>query len=493
LAERYDAVVVGSGPNGLTAAARLARAGLGVLVLEAQAELGGGLRTRALTLPGFRHDVCSAVHTMGCLSPAFELLGLEPQGLEWVYPTASVAHPLDAGPALLFEPSIEATAAGLGADAKAYRDLVEPFLGEPRKLFADLLAPLGVPRQPLVLARFGWLGLRSAQRLAYGRFREGAARALFAGCAAHSVQPLSHAVTAAFGLTFAIAGHVKAWPVARGGSQSIAAALVNVCRSHGVVFETGRHVRSLRELPVARAVLFDVAPRQLAEIAGEQLPDSFRHELVSYRMGPGCFKLDWALAGPIPWRDERCALASTVHVGGSFEEIAASEQAMWDGEHCEKPFVLLAQQSHFDDTRAPAGRHTGYAYCHVPAGSTRDMTAAVEAQVERFAPGFRELILARSALFPADFEAMNPSHLGGAVTGGVADWKQLFTRPSLRLDPYSTPHPRLFLCSHSTPPGGGVHGMCGFYAARSVLRSVFGKQLELPVDARGTGKQGSAS
>jgi phytoene dehydrogenase-like protein len=483
LAETYDAVVVGSGPNGLTAAALLARAGLRVLVLEAHAELGGGLRTRELTLPGFRHDVCSAVHTMGCISPVFELLELERHGLEWIYPQASLAHPLDAAPALLLEPSIEATAAGLGADARAWRGLVEPFLREPRALLADLLSPLGVPRQPLLLARFGWLGLRSAQQLAYGRFEEAAARALFAGCAAHSVQPLSHAVTAAFGLMFAIAGHIKAWPVARGGSQSIASALVNLCRRHGVQLETERHVRSLAELPRARAMLFDVAPRQLAEIAGAALPDSFLHELRAYRMGPACFKLDWALAGPIPWRDERCALASTLHLGGSFEEIAASEQAMWDGEHPARPLVILAQQSHFDDTRAPEGRHTGYAYCHVPAGSTRDMTAAIEAQVERFAPGFRERILARHALFPADFEAMNPSHLGGAVTGGVADYRQLFTRPSLRLDPYSTPHPSLFLCSQSTPPGGGVHGMCGFHAARSVLRKVFGQPLVLPVDA----------
>lgn len=480
--ERYDAVVVGAGPNGLTAAALLARAGLAVKVLEANAELGGGLRTQALTLPGFRHDVCSAVHTMGCLSPVFELLELEQNGLEWVYPAASVAHPLPGGRAVLLEGTVEDTAAALGPDQRAYERLLAPFLGEPRKLFADLLAPLGLPRQPLLMARFSFWGLRSAQQLAFGRFEGEAARALLAGCAAHSVQPLAHALTAAFGLTFLLAGHVKAWPVARGGSQAIAAALERVCRASGVVFETGRHVRALREVPEARALLFDLAPRQLDEIAGEVLPDSFRHELRRYRMGPGCFKLDWALEGPIPWLDERCARASTVHVGGGFEEIAASERAMWEGEHSEAPFVLLTQQSHFDDTRAPAGRHTGYAYCHVPAGSTRDMTQAIEAQVERFAPGFRQRILARHALFPADFEAMNASHLGGAVTGGVADLRQLFTRPSLRLDPYSTPHPQLFLCSQSTPPGGGVHGMCGFHAARSALRSVFGKRLTLPID-----------
>jgi phytoene dehydrogenase-like protein len=482
VAERYDAVVVGSGPNGLTAAALLARAGLEVLVLEADAELGGGVRTRELTRPGYLHDVCSAVHTMGCLSPVFELLALERHGLDWCYPPASVAHPLVGAPAVLLEPSLEATARGLGVDERAYRRLVEPFLAQPERLIADLLAPLGLPRQPLRMARFAWLALRSARQLAFGRFEGEAARALFAGCAAHSVQPLEHALTAAFGLTFAITGHLKPWPVAKGGSQAIAAALVRVCRALGVVFQTGRHVRSLRELPPAEAVLFDLAPRQFEQIAAEVLPDSFRHELRAYRMGPAFFKLDWALDGPIPWLDQRCWRASTVHVGGSFDEIAASERAMWRGEHADEPFVLLAQQSHFDASRAPAGRHTGYAYCHVPNGSTRDMTDVVEAQIERFAPGFRERILARHRLFPSDLQAINPSHLGGASTGGVADLRQLFTRPSLRLNPYSTPHPRLFLCSHSTPPGAGVHGMCGFYAARSALRSRFGKALALPLD-----------
>jgi phytoene dehydrogenase-like protein len=482
LAEAYDAVVVGSGPNGLTAAALLGRAGLSVLVVEAAADLGGGLRTEALTLPGFQHDVCSAVHTMGCLSPAFELLELERHGLVWLHPPASVAHPLDGGRAALLELSIEGTAQGLGVDERAYRDLVSPFVRSPNKLFADLLAPLGVPRQPFTLARFGWLGLRSARALASGRFRGEAARALFAGCATHAVQPLEHALTGAFGLTFLLAGHVKSWPVAQGGSQSIAGALVNVCRSHGVEFRLNQHVTSLAELPRAKAVLFDVAPRQLASIAGDALPVSYRRRLLAYRMGPGCFKLDWALSAPIPWQNPECGRASTVHVGGSLDELAASEAAMWRGEHSEKPFVLVAQQSHFDSTRAPSGQHTGYAYCHVPAASTVDMTQAIERQIERFAPGFRDCILARHALSPADFEARNPSHLGGAITGGVADARQLFTRPVARLDPYTTPNPGLFLCSHSTPPGGGVHGMCGFYAARSLLRRSFGHRLRLPVD-----------
>jgi phytoene dehydrogenase-like protein len=485
LAERFDAVVVGAGPNGMTAAALLGRAGLSVLVLEAAAELGGGVRTRELTLPGFKHDVCSAVHNMGCLSPVFELLELEKHGLEWVYPAASVAHPFEAGGAVLQEASLDAMVAELGVDGPAYRALVAPFLERPRALLADLLAPLGMPREKLAMARFGLLGLRSARQLAFGKFQTEAARALLAGNAAHGVQPLENWVTAAFGLIFFVTGHMKPWPVARGGSQSIARALERVCRAHGVVFQTGRHVRALRELPASRLVLMDVAPKQLAQIAGEQLPDSFRHELTRYRMGPGFFKLDWALDGPIPWRDERCARASTVHVGGTFDEIAASERAAFAGEHAERPFLIVAQQSHFDDTRAPSGKHTGYAYCHVPAGSTLDMTETVEAQVERFAPGFRERILARHRLFPKDFEAMNPSYLGGAVTGGVADLRQLFTRPSLRLDPYTTPRTWLYLCSQSTPPGGGVHGMCGYHAARSALRTHFGKKLVLPVDAEG--------
>lgn len=471
-----DVVVVGAGPNGLTAAATLARQGLSVRVLEAASELGGGLRTQPLTLEGYRHDVCSAVHTMGCVSPAFEWLELTRHGLEWLHPPASAAHPLDQGPAILLEPSIGETAQQLGADAGAYTRLIAPFVRARRHLFEDALAPLGLPRQPLTMARFGWLGLRSARSVARSRFAGDEARALFAGCAAHATQPLDQRVTAAFGLIFLTTAHVKTWPVARTGSAAIARALEAVCRRHGVVFETQRVVRSLAELPEAEVVLFDLAPRQLAQIAGDALPPAYRAQLRRYRMGPGTFKLDWALSEPIPWRDPRCLRASTVHLGGTFEEIAAAERAAWDGEHHERPFVLVTQQSLFDDSRAPPGKHTGYAYCHVPAGSDVDVSARIEAQIERFAPGFKDCILARHRLGPAELEAHNPSYIGGAVTGGAASLDQLFTRPVPRLDPYSTPNPKLFLCSQSTPPGAGVHGMCGFHAARSVLRKRFGRE-----------------
>jgi phytoene dehydrogenase-like protein len=469
-----DVVVVGAGPNGLTAAATLARQGLSVRVLEAASVLGGGTRTEALTLQGYRHDVCSAVHTMGCVSPAFEWLELTRHGLTWLHPPASAAHPLDDGPAILLEPSIDETARQLGADARAYARLIAPFVRARRHLFEDALAPLGLPRQPFTMARFGWLGLRSAESLGRSHFSAAAARALLAGCAAHSTQPLDHLATAAFGLIFLTTGHVKTWPVARTGSAAIAGALTSVCRQHGVAFETQRRVRALTDLPDAEAVLFDLAPRQLAEIAGDALPLDYRAALRRYRMGPGTFKLDWALSEPIPWRDRRCLRASTVHLGGTIEEIASAERAAWDGQHHERPFVLVTQQSVFDDTRAPAGKHTGYAYCHVPAGSNVDVTERIEAQIERFAPGFKDCIIARHRLAPADLEAHNASYIGGAVTGGAASLDQLFTRPLPRLDPYSTPNPKLFLCSHSTPPGGGVHGMCGFHAARSVLRTRFG-------------------
>jgi phytoene dehydrogenase-like protein len=466
-----DAVVVGSGPNGLAAAVALAQAGAGVLVLEADAEIGGGVRTAELTLPGFAHDVCSGAHPMGILSPFLSTLPLAEHGLEWVRPPASVAHPLDDGPAVLLRRSLDETAAALGDDARRYRRLLAPFVGRARELLADALGPLAVPRHPLLLARFGLLGLRSAAGLAR-RFRGARARALLAGCAAHSILPLERLLSGAVGLLFLLCGHVEDWPVARGGSAAIARALAGLLRARGGTIETGRRVTSLADLPPARVVLFDTSPAQLADIAAPALPPRYLRRLRRYRYGPAAFKLDWALDGAIPWRDPACLEASTVHVGGALEEIAAGEAAVWRGEHPERPFVLVVQQSQHDATRAPAGKHTGYAYCHVPSGSTVDATAVIERQIERFAPGFRERILARHATTPADFERHNPNYVGGAITGGVADLFQTFTRPVARLDPYATPNPRIYLCSASTPPGGGVHGMCGWHAARSALRRI---------------------
>lgn len=464
-----DAIVVGSGPNGLAAAVTLARAGVRVLVLEAHDEIGGGTRTAELTLPGFRHDVCSAVHPMGILSPLFRELPLEQHGLRWIRPGASVAHPLDDGDAVMLYRSLERTRAELGRDGAAWSRLIEPLLAAPHALLADILAPLRIPKRPLGMLRFGLRAVFSANRLARLLFREERARALFAGCAAHSILPLSQPLTAALGLVFVVAAHVEDWPVAAGGSEAIARALASHLRSLGGVLETGRRVERLADLPQARVVLFDTSPDQLARIAGEALPAGYRRRLARYRYGPGVFKLDWALDGPIPWRDPRCREASTVHVGGTLEEICASERDMFRGRHCERPFLIVCQQSELDPSRAPAGRHTGYAYCHVPHASSLDRTDAIEAQVERFAPGFRDRILARHAISPDWLSRYNANFVGGAITGGVADAFQLFTRPVARLDPYSTPNPRLFLCSAATPPGGGVHGMCGYWAAQSAL------------------------
>ncbi|HEU5056073.1 MAG TPA: NAD(P)/FAD-dependent oxidoreductase [Kofleriaceae bacterium] len=464
-----DAVVVGSGPNGLSAAVYLAQAGASVLVLEAADQAGGGARSAELTLPGFLHDVCSAVHPLGVLSPWFRSLPLAEHGLTWIHPRASVAHPLDGQPAVLLRRSLDETCAELADDARSYRRLLAPFLRDPHGLLADALAPLRLPRHPLLMLRFGLRALRSAVGLAR-RFDGDRARALLAGCAAHSILPLERALSGAVGLVFLLAAHVEDWPVAAGGSGAIARALAGLFTSLGGRIETGRRVRALSDLPAARVVLFDTSPAQLADIAGPVLPARYLRRLRRYRYGPGVFKLDFALEGSIPWRDPRCLEASTVHLGGTLEEIAAAEAAVWRGEHPDRPFVLVCQQSEIDRARAPDGRQTGYAYCHVPAGSTADQTDAIERQLERFAPGFRDRVLARRATGPAELERDNPNYAGGAVTGGVADLRQLFTRPVARLDPYSTPNRRIFICSASTPPGGGVHGMCGFHAARSAAR-----------------------
>lgn len=469
-AHSLDALVIGSGPNGLAAAIELARNGYRVKVLEAADEIGGGTRNAELTLPGFVHDVCSAVHPMGILSPFYTQLPLADHGLEWIRPAASVAHPLDDEPAIMLYRSLARTAEGLGRDGAAYRALVGPFVDRAIELLGDAMAPLRMPRHPILMARFGLRAAFSANRLARILFREERGRALLAGCAGHSVLPLSQPLTAALGVLFAVTGHAEDWPVARGGSSAVTRALASYLRSLGGAIETGRRVTRLAELPESRVVLFDTSPEQLASIAGDDLPAGYRRRLGRYRYGPGVFKLDWALDGPIPWRDPACLEASTVHVGGTLEEICASEREMYAGRHADRPYLIVCQQSQFDPSRAPAGRHTGYAYCHVPHGSTLDRTAAIEAQIERFAPGFRDRILARHAMNTADFERHNPNYKGGAITGGVSDALQLFNSPVTRLDPYSTPNPRLFICSAATPPGGGVHGQCGYWGARSAIR-----------------------
>jgi len=467
-----DAIVVGSGPNGLAAAIELARAGLSVTLIEGEAQIGGGVRSAALTLPGFVHDVCSSVYPLGVASPFFTSLPLAEHSLEWIHPPTPLAHPLDDGTAVLLERSFSATAASLGEDGAAWRMLLQPLEEEWPQLAGDILAPLHLPRHPLLLARFARHALQSAQGLAEAQFRGLRASALLAGLAAHSFLPLDRPASAAVGLVLGLLGHAVGWPIPRGGAASLSAALAGHLLALGGRIETATPVRTLDQLPEARAVLLDVTPRQLLTIAAERLGPGYRRQLRNYRYGPGVFKIDWALAGPIPWQAAECARAGTVHLGGTLKEIAAGEQEVWRGRHPERPFVLLAQPSLFDPTRAPAGRHTGWAYCHVPNGSTADMTEAIERQVERFAPGFRELILARHTRTAAGYELYNPNCIGGDINGGVQDLRQIFARPVPGPCPYATGSEGLFLCSSSTPPGGGVHGMCGYHAARAALRSL---------------------
>jgi len=463
-------IVVGAGPNGLAAAVELARAGRRVTVYERSDRIGGGARSAALTLPGFVHDVCSAVHPMAVASPFFRTLPLGEHGLDWVHSPSPLAHPFDDGTAALLERSVEATAGTLDRpDRPAYRGLMAPFVERWQALFADALAPPHVPRHPVLLARFGVRAMLPALTLARARFAGERARALLAGIAAHTLEPLTRAPTAAFGMMLAIAGHAVGWPLARGGSQRIADALASVLESHGGEIVTGAEVRSLASLPRADAYLLDLTPRQVLRVADDRLPPRYRRRLARYRYGPGVFKIDWALSAPIPWAAKECARAGTVHLGGSSGDIAAASAAAWDGRFESRPFVLLAQPTLFDDRRAPPGRHVAWAYCHVPSRSTADMTDAIEAQVERFAPGFRDVILARHTLTPAALERHNPNLVGGDINGGVQDLGQLFTRPVASFNPYRTPAPGVYLCSSSTPPGGAVHGLCGYHAARAAL------------------------
>lgn len=463
----FDAAVVGSGPNGLCAAITLAQAGRRVIVLEGAETFGGGARTAELTLPGFRHDVCSAIHPMGISSPYLLSLKLEDHGLEWVHPEAPLAHPLDDREAAVLYREPDATADTLGEDGEAWARWMTPWIERWPGLCEDALGPLGIPRHPFWMASFGLQAMRPAASLARGKFSGEAARALFAGLAAHSILPLEMTPSAAIGIMLGIAGHAVGWPMPRGGSGAISEALRSLFESLGGELQTGTVVRRLSDVPTDGPVLFETAPARLAEIVGEALPRSFSQQLARYAHGPGVFKLDYALSEPIPWRDAAVAKAGTVHLGGTLDEIAASERACFSGEHSERPYVLVAQQSLFDASRAPEGQHTGWAYCHVPSGSTRDMTEAIENQIERFAPGFRDTVIARHAMTAVDYETYNPNYIGGDVNVGLPTLNQLFTRPTART--YRTPNKRIYLCSAATPPGGGIHGMCGHHAARAVL------------------------
>lgn len=468
----FDAVVVGSGPNGLSAAITLQRAGLSVLVLEGKDSPGGGMRTLELTLPGFLHDVCSAVHPMAAGSPFFNELSLERYGLEYLYPAVSAAHPFDDGTAAVLKKSIPETAAALHTDQSAYTKLMIPLVEDWDQIASDVLGPLRFPKDPSAMARFGVKALSSALSLAR-RFHSREARGLWSGMVAHGIQPLSNVSSSAIGLVLLTMGHLKGWPVIKGGSGRLADALAAYFVSLGGRIETGNYISSLDQLPSSSAIFLDVTPRQLLSIAGRTLSPLYRRQLQRYRYGPGAFKIDWALKEPIPFTAAGCREAGTVHLGGTLEEIARTELDTWQGRHSEKPFVLLAQQSLLDPSRAPEGKHTAWAYCHVPNGSTLDMTRIIENQVERFAPGFRDTILATHVMSPGALETYNPNYIGGDINGGVMDIRQLFTRPALRFSPYRTSSKGLYICSSSTPPGGGVHGMCGYQAACRALKDIF--------------------
>ncbi|HVY75717.1 MAG TPA: NAD(P)/FAD-dependent oxidoreductase [Puia sp.] len=468
----FDAVVVGAGPNGLAAAIHLQRQGLSVLVIEGKNRIGGGLATEELTLPGFLHDTCSAIHPLAAASPFFRELPLEEHGLQWIYPPVEAAHPFDNGEATALMRSVTETANLLGDPG--YERLLQPLARQWPGLLPDILAPLHFPRHPLNMAAFGLHGLRSAQALA-GRFATEGSRGLWAGMAAHSMLPLSYCATSAIGLVLMASGHVSGWPIPKGGSYAIARALGAYFTSIGGQIELNRYVQSMEQLPSARAILLDTSPGQLLQIAGQQVSQKEQRQLRKFRYGMGVFKIDWALAGPVPFANPLCRQAGTVHLGNRFEEIAGSEQFVWRGGHPEKPFVLFAQQSLFDSSRVPDGRHTGWAYCHVPNGSTTDMTKAIEQQIERFAPGFKERILAKHTINAVEMEERNPNYVGGDINGGAAMLSQLFTRPALRFTPYRTSVRGVYLCSASTPPGGGVHGMCGYHAAKRVLKEIFNR------------------
>ncbi|HEX6512936.1 MAG TPA: NAD(P)/FAD-dependent oxidoreductase [Chloroflexota bacterium] len=467
---RFDAVVVGSGPNGLAAAIVAAAAGLSVLVLEANDTIGGGARSAELTLPGFVHDVCSAVHPLAAAAPFFRTLPLQRHGLEWIQQPAAFSHPFDEGSAAVMERSVDATAARLGVDGRAYRMLWQPLVDDWQNFYRDALGPLHIPHRPLTFARFGLRGLLATTWLTRAMFRDPRSRAMFGGIAAHATLPLNEPPSAAFGFVLGVAGHAVGWPIPRGGSQAVSRALVSYLQSLGGQIQTNRRVESLDELPPSRVVFLDVTPRQVLRIMGDRLPPVYRGQLRHYRYGLGTFKMDWVLDAPIPWRAADCARAATVHLGGSLEEMTRAHVDAWAGKIPARPFVILAQPTLFDRSRVPDDtHHIVWGYAHLPNGSTADISDRIEAQVERFAPGFRDRIVARRCSTPADLERSNANLVGGDLNGGEANLAQLLTRPALRLDPYATPLGGVYICSSSTPPGGGVHGMSGYHAARSAL------------------------
>ena len=465
-----DAIVVGSGPNGLAAAVALAREGYSIRVYEAQATVGGAARSAELTRPGFVHDTASTVHALALLSPFLRSLPLDQFGLQFAHPEAPFAHPLDDGTAVVVERSIDATARTLGShDGRAYAKLVTPFVEDWETLMDALLGPFSV-RHPVAMAKFGRYAIRSAEGLAKSLFESERVRTMFAGVAAHSMVPLDKLATSGYALGLIVAAHAVGWPVSRGGARQLASALVAYFQSLGGEVVTNTPVETLAALPPSRVVLLDVTPRQLIRIAGDRLSRFYRWRLTRYRYGPGVFKMDWALTAPVPWRAPECRRAGTLHLGGSVAEIAASERASWEGRDVERPYVLVTQPSLFDPTRAPPGKHTLWAYCHVPNGSAIDMRSSMERQIERYAPGFRDCIEAAHVMPPADLERSNANLVGGDIAGGAADLAQLYTRPIASFTPYRTSIDNVFLCSSSTPPGVGVHGMCGYHAARAAIK-----------------------
>lgn len=469
----FDAVVVGAGPNGLAAAILLRQNGLSVLLVEAKNDIGGGLRSAELTLPGFLHDVCSSIHPLAVASPFLKTLPLNEFGLTYINPEIILAHPFNENNAAVIYKDVYQTAELLSIDKQSYLDLLLPFMADWPKIVPNILGPFDIPQYPYSLIRNGWTMLKSADQLVK-RFRSEHTRALFGGIAAHSIQPLTNRATAAITLILTANGHLNGWPFPMGGARSLGNALAAYFKSLGGLIETNLPINNLKQLPSSKITLFDISPPNLLKIAGHLFPSYYKRILEKYRYGPGIFKVDWALNEPIPFSANECKVAATVHLGNSYKEIATAEQAVWNGKKPVNPFVILTQPSIFDNSRNTSGKHTAWGYCHVPNGSTLDMTEAIEKRVESFAPGFKDIILARHTMNTIDLEAYNSNYVGGDINGGVLDLRQLLARPILSRSPYKTPAKGIYLCSASTPPGGGVHGMCGYHAAKRALIECFG-------------------